>query len=174
MIKLANAIQFAKLAHEGQTRKYTGEPYFNHPFRVMLSAVRYGCLDEDILCACVLHDVVEDTRYDLTDINMKFGQIVADLVEELTNWDDPAKSRKERMKDRCQKYLRMSENAVFVKILDRADNLKDIEKSKDFAKIYLQETKDMLECFHVPKLSLAGMARTDLLLLWEQKNGDCK
>jgi (p)ppGpp synthase/HD superfamily hydrolase len=174
MIKLANAIQFAKLAHEGQTRKYNEEPYFNHPFRVMLNAVRYGCADEDMLCACVLHDVVEDTKYDLIDINMKFGQIVADLVEELTNWDDPSKNRAERIADREKKYLRMSESAAFVKMLDRIDNLKDIEKAGNFAKKYLQETKGMLEYFHVPKLSMAGMAKADLFLLWDQKNGDCR
>lgn len=174
MLKLANAIQFAKLAHEGQTRKYNEEPYFNHPFRVMLSAVRYGCVDEDILCACVLHDVVEDTKYDLTDINMRFGERVVFLVDELTNKDDPTKSRKERIADREKKYRQMSEDAAFIKILDRIGNLKDIEKAGNFAKKYLQETKGMLECFHVSKLSLAGMAKADLFLLWDQKNGDCK
>jgi len=174
MIKLANAIQFSKLAHEGQTREYNGEPYFNHPFRVMLNAIRYGCTDEDILCACVLHDVVEDTPHDITDINMRFGEKVASLVDELTNKDDPNKNRTERIADREKKYRQMSENAAFIKMLDRADNLRDIQKAGNFAKIYLQETNDMLECFHVPKLSLVGMAKTDLLLLWEQKNGDCK
>jgi (p)ppGpp synthase/HD superfamily hydrolase len=165
MLKLAEAINFAKLAHDGQTRKYTGEPYFNHPFCVMLQAITYGCLDEDILCACVLHDIIEDTKYDKSYLNMRFGDRVACLVDELTNKDDEDKPRKERMVDRNNKYRLMSEDAAFVKILDRIDNLKDIEKSGDFAKIYWQETENMVDSFMQvdhKRFSLMWKARMEL------------
>ena len=33
--RLTHAIIMCKSWHEGQVRKYTGEPYWNHPIRVM-------------------------------------------------------------------------------------------------------------------------------------------
>jgi len=32
---LDKAIRFAKIAHRGQLRKFTGEPYITHPLAVM-------------------------------------------------------------------------------------------------------------------------------------------
>ena len=53
------AYQFAKKSHEGQKRKYSGEPYINHPVEVMqiVSTVPHT---EEMLAAALLHDVVED------------------------------------------------------------------------------------------------------------------
>jgi len=36
-----HAYAFAKSAHEGQVRKYTGEPYINHPVEVAKIVARY-------------------------------------------------------------------------------------------------------------------------------------
>jgi (p)ppGpp synthase/HD superfamily hydrolase len=143
MLKLSKAIYFATLAHETQLRK-TGGPYIDHPMRVMF-LVSHFCMDEHTLCAAILHDVIEDTKYDFTDINMRFGYEVASLVDELTNKDPPA-SRKERMQLRNEKYAKLSTKAKIIKACDRIDNLRDIDKfEEDFQKIYLKESKDMVK-----------------------------
>ena len=57
-------------AHEGVLDK-GGMPYWQHPLRV---ATNVGILfpdcaeDEDMLCAALLHDVVEDTHYEYCDL----------------------------------------------------------------------------------------------------------
>ena len=83
MKQLDKAIQFATKAHEGQTRKYTGEPYIVHPLAVM-EIVKTVEHTEEMLMAAVLHDTVEDCDVTLDQIAFNFGHVVADLVEELT------------------------------------------------------------------------------------------
>ena len=144
MLKLAEAIHFAKIAHDGQLRK-GGGPYIEHPMRVMFTLSAYT-MDEDLLCAAVLHDVVEDTKYDFTDINMRFGERVANLVKELTN-EDEDEPRAKRIAARNDKYFHMSEDAKVVKMCDRMHNLRTLSSlDPKFAEMYLQESKDMLEC----------------------------
>lgn len=144
MIKIAEAIHFAKLAHDGQLRK-GGTPYIEHPMRVMFRTSSYT-MDEDLLCAAVLHDVIEDTKYDFTDINMRFGERVANLVMELTNVEDKNESRAKRIAARNDKYFHISDDAKVVKMCDRMDNLRDLSSlDSEFAKMYLQESKEMVE-----------------------------
>ena len=132
MIKLADAIHFAKIAHDGQFRT-DGEEYFNHPFRVMLCVANYT-RNEDVLCASILHDVIEDTKYDFEDINMKFGFTVASIVNELTNKDDTSLKRAERIAARENKYKLLSKHATLIKLADRLDNVQDLE-GRDYYKL---------------------------------------
>ena len=56
-INLAGA--FAKNAHMGQTRKYTGEPYIVHPSAVAeLLRLNYKGCTEEMYMAALLHDTV--------------------------------------------------------------------------------------------------------------------
>ena len=56
-----DAIEFATKAHEGQFRKGTRRPYIVHPIEVadIVSAMTN---DEEVICAAVLHDTIEDCR----------------------------------------------------------------------------------------------------------------
>ena len=144
MLKLADAIWFAKIAHEGQLRK-GGEPYFNHPFRVMLE-VSGITRDEDVLCAAVLHDILEDTKCDFDDLNLRFGFAAASLVVELTNKDDMALKRAERIAAREEKYKTFSEEASLIKLADRLDNVSDLKScDHSWALKYSDETRSLLQ-----------------------------
>jgi guanosine-3',5'-bis(diphosphate) 3'-pyrophosphohydrolase len=80
------AASFAARSHQGQTRKDGKTPYVAHPFRVAM-AVRhvFGVDDPVVLCAALLHDVIEDTPADYDDlIDEGFGREVADMVACLT------------------------------------------------------------------------------------------
>ncbi len=82
MGKLLNeAIIFAVRAHEGGKRKGSDLPYIVHPLEV-LAIVATMTDDEAVLAAAVLHDVVEDTVYTLTDIEKNFGAKVASYVDD--------------------------------------------------------------------------------------------
>jgi len=81
--KMELAKQFMEKAHFGQQR-WDGRPYSTHPAKVVeiLENMNIGSID--ILCAGYLHDVLEDTIIPRKDIRDKFGEEVADLVDELT------------------------------------------------------------------------------------------
>ncbi len=79
MTKFELALKFAVDAHEGQKRKLSGTPYILHPCEVAAIVSTYTH-DEDVLCAAVLHDVVEDTSVPAEIIYEKFGKRVGDLV----------------------------------------------------------------------------------------------
>jgi (p)ppGpp synthase/HD superfamily hydrolase len=53
------ALIFAFHAHEGQTRRYSGEPYICHPIRVADELRRNGYTDQGLLAAAFLHDVLD-------------------------------------------------------------------------------------------------------------------
>ena len=46
---------FATKAHEGQVRKYTGEPYIIHPIEVSEIVERYNG-SKEMIAAALLHD----------------------------------------------------------------------------------------------------------------------
>ncbi|NLA35327.1 MAG: bifunctional (p)ppGpp synthetase/guanosine-3',5'-bis(diphosphate) 3'-pyrophosphohydrolase [Actinobacteria bacterium] len=79
------AYEFAERAHEGQKRK-SGEPYITHPLAVATIVAKYG-LDENTVCAALLHDAVEDTNVTLADVEREFGAEVARLVDGVTKLD---------------------------------------------------------------------------------------
>ena len=74
------AVIYATNAHNGQTRKGTNLPFIIHPMEVA-AIVAAMTLDQDMLCAAVLHDVVEDCDgISIEDIRREFGDIVASYV----------------------------------------------------------------------------------------------
>ena len=88
------AIIFAAKAHSGQKRKGTDIPFMIHPLEVA-SIVAGITPDEEMMCAAVLHDVIEDCK-DVTgeDIRREFGDKVADYV--LIESEDKSRSWIER------------------------------------------------------------------------------
>ena len=80
------AASMAARAHRDHTRSDEKRtPYFSHPVRVALTlAVKFGCTDDKVLAAALLHDVLEDTRVDYDDLLQRFDKDVADLVAALS------------------------------------------------------------------------------------------
>ena len=76
------ALNLAIEAHDGQKRK-SGEPYVIHPILVAaITAFISG--DETMVASALLHDVVEDTDYDIDDIQKEFGKDIVHIVGGLT------------------------------------------------------------------------------------------
>ena len=78
--RIRAAYEMAKLAHAGQLRKDGCSPYVTHCVAAADISVDLG-LDEDSICAALLHDVIEDTSLTHADIAHQFGVPVADIVE---------------------------------------------------------------------------------------------
>ncbi|MDY5584982.1 MAG: bifunctional (p)ppGpp synthetase/guanosine-3',5'-bis(diphosphate) 3'-pyrophosphohydrolase [Arcanobacterium sp.] len=83
--RIVHAYEVAAYLHRNQKRK-SGEPYIIHPIAVCTILAELG-LDEDTLVAALLHDTVEDTGYQLKDLEKEFGATVAVLVDGVTKLD---------------------------------------------------------------------------------------
>jgi GTP diphosphokinase / guanosine-3',5'-bis(diphosphate) 3'-diphosphatase len=81
---IKDVIEFSISAHEGQFRK-SGEPYIVHPILVA-TLTAYFTKDENIVIAALLHDIIEDTSYNLSFIKNKWNTEVANIVNGLTKF----------------------------------------------------------------------------------------
>ena len=73
------AIGVAARAHYGQCRSSDGSPFVFHPIAVATVIAQWG-RGQDAVLAGLLHDVVEDSHFELTDTESSFGHKVAALV----------------------------------------------------------------------------------------------
>ncbi|MDD3687378.1 MAG: HD domain-containing protein, partial [Bacteroidales bacterium] len=72
------AFDLANEAHSKMRRK-SGEPYFTHPIAVAMIVAQEIGLGPKSIASALLHDVVEDTDYTLTDIERLFGTTIAGM-----------------------------------------------------------------------------------------------
>ncbi|GGK07372.1 phosphohydrolase [Lentibacillus kapialis] len=119
------ARRFAEKAHAGQTRKSSDDPYITHPIRVAEHLEKAGCSDE-LVCAGYLHDVVEDTPYEIEDIEEVFGIQVARLVSAHT--EDKSKTWKERKQHTIDTVKFASIDVKLLILADKFDNLLSMEQ----------------------------------------------
>ena len=145
-IMVQRAIWFATQAHAGQTRKYTGEPYVNHPVEVM-QLVSTVTDDPEILAAAVLHDVVEDTPATIMNIKIGFNRRVAELVDDLTDVSKPEDGNRATRKELDRQHTaKASPDAKTIKLADLISNSRSIMKDDpNFAKVYMKEKAALLE-----------------------------
>ncbi|MFB9252586.1 HD domain-containing protein [Sphaerisporangium melleum] len=86
---IERAYTVAAYWHRGQTRR-NGDPYITHPLAV--AAILAGLdMDHEVLCAALLHDVLDDTACPPAQIAAEFGSGVLALLNRLTLIDDPAR-----------------------------------------------------------------------------------
>ena len=159
-MKLKKAIEFATKAHEGQIRKYTGEPYIVHPLEVsdIVSTVEHT---EEMLMAAVLHDTVEDTDTTIEDIDREFGPIVAQLVDELTDVSKPEDGNRATRKGIDREHsAQASAQGQTIKVADLISNTSSItEHDPDFAKVYMKEKALLLQVLDLADKNLLKKAQ---------------
>jgi (p)ppGpp synthase/HD superfamily hydrolase len=142
------AREFATRHHAaaGQVRKYTGEPYINHPAAVV-ELVRGVPHTEAMLAAAWLHDTVEDTTATLDEVRAEFGDEVTELVGWLTDVSRPEDGNRVARKAIDREHTaQASPEAKTIKLADLIDNSRSIlERDPGFARVYLAEKKLLLE-----------------------------
>ena len=141
MEKLDYAILFATKAHDGQRRKTDNVNMIFHPFTVGMILQREN-MDEDTVIAGILHDVDEDTKYTIEDIENIFGKSVKDKISEVT--ENKALEWKERKKEAIEKVR----NASFEgKMIESADKINNLESLYDLLK---EKGEDIWKKFNKP------------------------
>ncbi|MEK6350487.1 MAG: HD domain-containing protein [Burkholderia sp.] len=126
MSKFIAALAFAAERHRHQRRKdVDASPYINHPIALAnVLANEAGIDDEPVLTAAILHDVIEDTATSEQELVQLFGQIVADIVRDVT--DDKSLPKAERKRLQVEHAAHISRRAKLVKLADKICNLRDI------------------------------------------------
>jgi len=84
--RFSDAFSYALRAHAGQTKKGTAIPYIAHLMDVTALVLMHGG-NEDEAVGALLHDAAEDAggRPRLDDIRQRFGDAVADIVEDCSD-----------------------------------------------------------------------------------------
>lgn len=143
--KLTHALTMCKAWHSGQFRKYTKEPYWTHPVKVM-ELVKTVKHTEEMLCAALLHDVVEDTDCTIDLIRNPMGDDIACMVEMLTNPSKPEDGNR-RTVSLCQiKYSTTTPSKFYCNATDGIE----IDGSRDVGKrtLYRFRVRSRLKDFY--------------------------
>lgn len=123
------AYNLALDAH-GNQRRISEIPYILHPTSVACILVELG-MDTQSIVAALLHDVVEDTSYTVSDIEKIFGKEIANLVDGVTKLGKiPYSSQEEQQAENLRKMLiAMAEDirVIIIKLADRLHNMRTIE-----------------------------------------------
>lgn len=150
--KERKAWAFAKDAHKGQVRKFVNKPYFTAHVQKVNGIVKQYTNNEDLLCAALLHDVIEDC-FDDKDlgyqiISNEFGTTIADIVLELTSSEDEIQNdyNSDKAEYLVDKLLNMTDDALIVKLADRLQNISDaFTASERFRNNYFHETNYIID-----------------------------
>jgi hypothetical protein len=117
-----DALETARRAHAGQLRRGSdGHPYIDHPVAVAEILIRYRQRDE-VLAAGLLHDVIEKSDVGIDEVRERFGYVVADLVEALTE-DETIDSYEERKEEHRQRVAAANPAALTIFAADKLTNV---------------------------------------------------
>jgi len=140
-----DVLEFARKAHEGQRRKFTGEDYIVHPINVTKNIIETIYHDRRMVVCALLHDVVEDTDVRVVDIYTRYGQQTAIDVRGITKLDGGSLNRAGKAVMNNKHLAKQNKVVQTVKCFDIMDNCKDIvDNDPDFAFVYLLEKEKTL------------------------------
>jgi GTP pyrophosphokinase len=115
-------------AHKDMRRK-SGEPYIYHPLEVALICVEEIGLGTTSIVAALLHDVVEDTDWELEDIEREFGPKVMTIIDGLTKISGVFEYGSSQQAENFRKMLlTLSDDVrvILIKIADRLNNMRTL------------------------------------------------
>ncbi len=153
---ILKAYTFAKEHHTDQKR-LSGEDYIIHPLNVanILSQLE---LDDETICAALLHDIVEDTDVTQEELVKEFGEEIASMVDGVTKLGKlQYTTREEQQVENYRKmFLAMGKDirVILIKLADRLHNMRTLKYLKRDRQIAnSQETMDL----YAPLANRLGM-----------------
>jgi len=142
---LKKAFLFAQKAHKDQFRK-SGEPYITHPVEVAKILINLG-MEETVVIAGLLHDVLEDTNVTPLELEKEFGKDVLSLVDAITKLERlsfyPTEAYKAQNLRKMFIAMAKDIRVIIIKLADRLHNMQTLqyheeEKRKRIAKETLE------------------------------------
>lgn len=143
---IQKAYDLAKEKHGDQLRR-SGEPYIIHPLQV---AYTLACieLDEETICAALLHDVVEDTEVTNQYIETEFNKSIAEMVAGVTKLSklQYTSAEEQQVENYRKMFLAMGKDirVILIKLADRLHNMRTLKYlSRDRQIANAKETMDL-------------------------------
>jgi guanosine-3',5'-bis(diphosphate) 3'-pyrophosphohydrolase len=148
--------EYADSAHGEQTRKYSNDRYIVHPIRVMEMCKKYSN-DIAVLAAALLHDVIEDTPVTAKELEeflhgvmdaqdaTRTLNLVIELTDIYTKQAFPRFNRRTRKSKEHDRMVKTSAEAQTIKYADIIDNADVTINDVDFALVYLNESRRLLQ-----------------------------
>ncbi|MCR5357767.1 MAG: helix-turn-helix domain-containing protein [Lachnospiraceae bacterium] len=135
------AVDYAIKAHEGQTRKKSAVPYIYHPLNLACHSLAMDIKEDEIIAACLLHDVVEDCKKKLEDlpVNDETRELVGLLTCKKTNDEN-----RRQILDEYYGNIVKNPKAALIKCIDRCNNLTSMSWGLSRDRIYrmIAETEE--------------------------------
>ena len=143
---IRRAYEYAKENHGDQCRK-SGEPYMIHPLNVAYILATLE-LDDETLCAALLHDVVEDTPKTHEDLVRDFGEAIANMVAGVTKLGTLryTTAEEQQVENYRKMFLAMGKDirVILIKLADRLHNMRTLKYlSRDRQIANAKETQDL-------------------------------
>lgn len=138
------ALAYAREKHSGQYRKkgHGNErvPYIYHPLLLTCHALALGLDDDDLLSACLLHDVCEDCGVAVEELPV--SDATKEAVRLLTK--PPAFTKTAKNEEKYYNGIAGNRIATVVKLLDRCNNISTMATSFSDNRIadYIKETQE--------------------------------
>jgi len=127
--RIRSAFEYARKAHGKQLRK-DGNEYITHPIAAAEIVAEIG-MDEDSLCAALLHDCIEDTDATYEEIEELFGKDVASIVEGVTKLSRVTYTsvEEEQMENLRKMLFAMAQDirVILIKLADRLHNMRTLQ-----------------------------------------------
>ena len=132
------AFDMAVEAHNNQRRK-SGEAYIFHPINVAKIVAEQIGLDATSICAALLHDVVEDTKFSIEDIERNIGTDVAKIVHGLTKISSLKKDKNISLQAENFRKMLLTLNddvrVIIIKIADRLHNMQTMDAMPEYKQV---------------------------------------
>lgn len=126
-IKAFDLVREEMCAERGYTRN-NGTDYYNHCVDVANTLISYGIKDEDVICAALLHDIIEDVEgYKQKTIEKMFNANVARLVMLVTKKQGVDYKQSEELRKYLEEIL-TDKDAAAIKTADRMNNMMSLEE----------------------------------------------
>ncbi|WP_027347383.1 RelA/SpoT family protein [Helcococcus sueciensis] len=126
---ITKAFNLAKEKHEGQVRN-SGEAYIVHPVEVSIILASLE-MDDETICAGLMHDVLEDTDYTREEMVEEFGEEITALVDGVTKLKNlQYKTKEEAQIESIRKMVLAMANdirVIIIKLSDRLHNMRTLE-----------------------------------------------
>jgi len=147
--------------YQGRQHRDSGEPYLEHVFDVAYQMIEIG-LDDDVIVAACLHDIVEDTDVTIETIRDFFGEEVAFYVGAVTKgpkeqFPEGKEARLEDLHKRIIENARIRFGVIFIRCGCRLHNLVTLHGLSNDPSKQLRVSQETID-FYVQQL-LQGEAR---------------
>ena len=166
LIKSAELL--AKKTHVGQFRKDSSTSYSKHLEDVVNRLKGLGVIDEEVLSAGWLHDIIEDTDISFDDLYEQFGNRIAVIVSSLTK--DKSLPRKQREKAYNIQLKEASLDSKLIKLCDISANLGDLKNSNASKSKKLRQVKQKRHHLVIIKNDLKNLDYPKMIPLLETIN----